>query len=303
MDGTAGAYVAHLFNGDHPYDLFGTKPGLLNYDFPNVEGKTVVIIDISFQREIMISLHEKAKWLICLDHHKTAEEQLSGLDFCYFDMSRSGVQMAWDFFFENVKRPKFIDYIGWRDLWKFDTPNTEEFSSGLFNKTSNYTTTQKFDLFDSLLSAEMYWDRGWVNTCNSNIDDTREYQNITNIGKLNIEINNKQVANACNYATLCRMPAINNCPEYTVWATDSRIAQDRSKVGNILSLREDCDFAATYSYSLKDDVWWISLRSNKSKTDVSVVASQYELGGGHACASGFTWRGNIRDLFIPIDDP
>jgi oligoribonuclease NrnB/cAMP/cGMP phosphodiesterase (DHH superfamily) len=56
-----------------------------------------------------------------LDHHKTAEAELSGLDFAHFDMERSGAGLAWDQYFGRLGglRPWLINYVEDRDLWRF----------------------------------------------------------------------------------------------------------------------------------------------------------------------------------------
>jgi hypothetical protein len=47
-----------------------------------------------------------------MDHHKSALEDLKGLSpNIYFDMERSGAQLAWNYFHPGVKPPKFIQYI------------------------------------------------------------------------------------------------------------------------------------------------------------------------------------------------
>lgn len=305
VDGTAAAFIVQVYNQEHPCEFFGTKPGLDNYDFPNVTGKNVIILDISFPRETMIDLHSKAKYLLCLDHHKSAEDQLSDLDFCIFDMKRSGAQLAWDHltpyvpaFDPKITRPDFIDFIGGRDLWDFSKPGTEEFCTGLFEISRGYDREKMFALLDLLLcqTGYMYRDGMWKP---SDIPAEAEstYAEIETTGRICSTMRNRAVEAACKSAVRCRMS-----DKYTVWAIDSWRAHDRSKAGNILAAREDCDFAVSHSYDLPNDAWWISMRSLKEKMDVSVVAREYPKGGGHPCASGFTWRGSLRDLLEPITD-
>ena len=58
-----------------------------------------IIVDFSLPRDLMILIANKAKSIIVLDHHKTAEENCKGLDFCNFDMNESGASLAWKYFF------------------------------------------------------------------------------------------------------------------------------------------------------------------------------------------------------------
>lgn len=277
MDGTAGAYVCKVHNNGHPCKYFGTKLGLESYDFPNVRNRNVCIVDISFTREIMIELYANSNYLICLDHHKTAKTQLQDLDFCIFDMKRSGAQLAWDTLLA-TRRPEFIDFIGGRDLWDFSKAGTNNFTTGLYKKLQDFELDEIFIIFDIL-----------ANNTDPAFNEVRD--EIMKYGKFYNAFKNEAVEYACKVATKCKMG------EHTIWATEC--ALDRSKAGNILAQRDDCEFAAIYRYNLKANEWYISLRSMDTKTDVSLVAQYYD-GGGHRNAAGFTWRNELHKLFMPI---
>lgn len=94
---------------------------------PKVEGKHVLMVDFSYPREDLIDMNEQAEELIVLDHHKTAEESLRGLDFCEFDMERAGCQMAWDWLYTKQDAPRrhwLVEHVADRDLWKLELPQT-----------------------------------------------------------------------------------------------------------------------------------------------------------------------------------
>jgi oligoribonuclease NrnB/cAMP/cGMP phosphodiesterase (DHH superfamily) len=78
------------------------------------------MIDFCLPREELLKLKAIASSLLVLDHHKTAMEDCGDLDFCIFDMTRSGAGLAWDFAYNNGKRednlPWLIKYIEYRDL-------------------------------------------------------------------------------------------------------------------------------------------------------------------------------------------
>lgn len=83
------------------------------YDgYPDVTGKDVLIADFSFKRPILLDMMKKAKSLRVLDHHSTAAEHLSGLDFCTFDMTKSGARLTWEFLFDELR-----DKIGNTSIW------------------------------------------------------------------------------------------------------------------------------------------------------------------------------------------
>ena len=61
--------------------------------------RTVFIVDFSYPRTILEEMEESAESLVVIDHHKTAEEDLRGLDYCHFDMTHSGAYLAWEYLF------------------------------------------------------------------------------------------------------------------------------------------------------------------------------------------------------------
>jgi uncharacterized protein len=118
---------------------YGTTP-------PDVTGKTVYILDFSYKRDVMKKIIEQAYQVIILDHHKSAEADLKGLDEEYpnvelvFDMERSGARITLDYF-DNGTLEKLasshmislVNYVQDRDLWKFELPHTKEFTVALFS--------------------------------------------------------------------------------------------------------------------------------------------------------------------------
>ena len=91
----------------------------------DVTDRDVILVDFSYKLDVLHELSFKAKSILILDHHKSAQEDLCGLEnvkeklgyygffnelgpYCYsqnkplvgalFDMDRSGAMLAWDFF-------------------------------------------------------------------------------------------------------------------------------------------------------------------------------------------------------------
>lgn len=100
------------------------------------------IIDFSYDRQVMVEM-SKLTDLKVIDHHKKAEAQCHGLDFCEFDMDRSGAGMAWDHFFPDQERPWLIDYIETRDIWTWKWPNAEPALAYLDTLPRNFQTYDK----------------------------------------------------------------------------------------------------------------------------------------------------------------
>lgn len=259
-----------------PY-MCGVSPGLDEYDFPDLTRKSVVIADVCFKSEILDDIRSKAKELIVLDHHKTSFEVMNTRSYCIYDENRSGCQLCWDYFFPRERRPRWLDLIGDRDLWKFRFPETRAFSSAIFHRYSNARIRD----MDEISRASI--------------------KDLVQFGMVCLEIDKKYIDIEVNKAKKCILTHPESGQTFRVWASTS--TKSRSEIGHILSSRTDCDFALIYSYSLEDDEWWFSLRSQSAeRADVGKIAQMYSEGGGHACASGFTWRGHIREILRVVEE-
>lgn len=115
---------------------------------PDVTDYDVVIADFSFSRSVMLDMAKKARSILCLDHHKSAENEIGDLPFCTFDMKRSGAGLAWDHFFPDVPRPALINYVEDRDLWNNALPHIEEVTAVI--QSTPYSTAAWTDLADRL---------------------------------------------------------------------------------------------------------------------------------------------------------
>ena len=85
---------------------------------PPVVGERVLILDFSFPKDRLLALAEEADELLLLDHHVSAQRVLGDLEFCRFDLERSGATLAWDHFHPGRPRPQLVSYIEDRDLWR-----------------------------------------------------------------------------------------------------------------------------------------------------------------------------------------
>jgi oligoribonuclease NrnB/cAMP/cGMP phosphodiesterase (DHH superfamily) len=136
-DGFGAAWVAHrVFGSDAKY-----KP--VQYGDPpprNVAGREVYILDFSYRRDVLLELKEQAGWLLVLDHHVTAQQDLEGLDFARFDLERSGATIAWRHFFPDDPCPWLLEYIEDKDLWRWQLDHSEEVSAGLQSYPRNFQT-------------------------------------------------------------------------------------------------------------------------------------------------------------------
>ena len=160
-DGFSAAWVAQKYFNEHEELLEQDAGGAIRgVDFhaaayetepPDVKGKDVFILDFSYPRKTLIKINLEAKSLLVLDHHMRAEINLKGLDFCVFDMKRSGAGMTWDHFFPGKPRPLMLNRIEDRDLWvfKFDDTKPAQAYAGIVPMT--------FEAWDKLMDDELFF--------------------------------------------------------------------------------------------------------------------------------------------------
>jgi oligoribonuclease NrnB/cAMP/cGMP phosphodiesterase (DHH superfamily) len=240
----------------------------------SLEELDVIIADFCYPRDQLLKLKSTARSLVVLDHHKTAEADCKGLDFCIFDMNRSGAGLAWDYFHPNTPRPLLIDLIEYRDLGHYWNNKVHEGKFLYIKELLSYV-----DSFDKNIQV-------WYNLLQRLEHPTLlneciiEGQAILRYQKSQIEY----LAKSYHYVDLfgVRYPAVNT-------------STYQSDVANHLAERHG-GVGATY-HILSNGMVKFSLRSSPSKfVDVSEIAKQFG-GGGHSMASGFTLS-SIADIKI-----
>lgn len=249
-DGFGAAWAVHRAIGDAAIYVpcsYGRPPP--NYSHVD----DIYIVDFSFPRETLIEIKNNSNKLVVLDHHKTAEEDLKGLDFCTFDMDRSGAGMAWDYFHPNKERPRLINHIEDRDLWRFSLEGSKEVHA--------YLCSKPFDFIE------------WANV---NYKLTYHCDSVYEAGETLLE--NKEI----EVEKICKKAWLRSIAGYEVPIVNTSVHW--SEVGHyLLDNYPDAKFAA--SFTVYEDVVMWSLRGSDG-FDVSAIAKAYG-GGGHAGAAGF----------------
>ena len=95
------------------------------------ERSEVYILDFAYTRAETEALRAKAASLRVIDHHRTAEEELKGLPYAFFDNTKSGAVLSWEFFHPGEPVPDILRYIMDRDLWQHALPRSREVFAGL----------------------------------------------------------------------------------------------------------------------------------------------------------------------------
>ena len=247
---------------------------------PDVTGRDVFIYDFSYKRPIMEKMAEQAKSILCFDHHKTAQDELEGIAWCVFDMSRSGCGILWDEwgakqadnmfrrigaqgqlwtgqleskemgFHGRPDRPAFLAYIEDRDLWNFKYQKSKEINAAI------YAAPMTMDGFDMLSRCTL--------------------EHLTQQGEVSLAVQAKLSESQANKAMEVLF-AGHRVP----FAMAPTMA---SETGHVLALGKP--FSITWSITDKQQIK-LELRSSKDGgLDVGQMARRMN-GGGHSNAAGF----------------
>jgi hypothetical protein len=272
-DGFGAAWsVRHALKNQQHINSLEFYPGVYQQEPPDVTGKVVVMVDFSYKRPVIERMAESAKSILILDHHKSAAEDLAGLQpppadlmdeglpckawlplqgvFAKFDLTKSGAVLAWEHF-NHAPMPKLLGHIQDRDLWRFDLPGTREIQANLFSYPYD------FEVWDQLMALpveQLRSDGAAIER--KHFKDIKEF---IGVAEMRAVIGGHDV------------PCLNTA---YFWSSDAGHAMSKGQ-----------PFAACWWDTPKGRVF--SLRSAEDGVDVSEIAKLYG-GGGHKNAAGFT---------------
>lgn len=293
-DGFGAAWAARKALGDIDFHagVYQDKP-------PDVKGRDVLLVDFSYKAEVLYEMSKAARTILILDHHKSAAEDLKRypppLDGPYdpntmeawarecnapscvhalFDMERSGAGITWDYFHDKP-RPRLIDHIEDRDLWRFKLPKTREIQAAVFSYPYD------FEVWDELMTTDL--DRLALE------GEAIERKHHKDIAEL-VQVVTRMMKIGGQVVPIANLP-------YTL----------TSDAGHLLCGEVQCPpgiggpttslypFAGCYWDTPEGRVF--SLRSREDGFDVGEIAQQYG-GGGHKHASGFRVPFDQLDQFV-----
>lgn len=215
-------------------------------------GATCTIVDFAYPRDVLLDLRDN--WglaeLTVIDHHKTAQEDLVGLDVAIFDMNKSGAMMAWEYWHPHDEPPMLVRYVEDRDLWRFELVDSREVSAALRMFPMDFET----------------WE-----------DLEENWTTLMTIGSNILAFTESQVEMMCKQARISLIGG-HEVPVVNATAFWSEIGE------YLLGKYPEYPFAASW-HMTKDGQFKWSLRSRRD-FDVSDVARQFG-GGGHPQAAGF----------------
>jgi len=234
-------------NADYYFMNYNDNP----WDLP-IEGNNVLVFDFSFKRHIMEAFKLKAHSFRVFDHHKTAMAECEGLDYCTFDLNKSGAMLAWDHFHPEQEPPDLVKYVQDYDLWTFKLEKSKEVNAAIM---SYEKTWENWDMLASRVqyAKNLMIELGEVALRKEKIADDIILEKATTM-----------------VVDGSRVPMVNTC-------LPGNSALDKLRTGH--------PFAAAY-YFKPNGAIKVSLRSTDAGRDVSEVAKKYG-GGGHRNAASF----------------
>jgi uncharacterized protein len=261
-DGTGAGYVAwkyltHKFP-TRQVTYYGAAAGSSP---PDVAGKNVLICDLSYRKQKLLTMIKEAKNLLVIDHHKSAELDLQDIDPKYkiFDMSHSGATLTWNYFYPDAPCPLLLRYIEDRDIWTKKLDHTDEFVSWFYMLPLDFEVYKQYAEDDDLLMM-----------------------GIKKKGFPYLELNNNYTNQAVTF-TVPKFSRIEDKYYFVAYVNSSVLKSD---IGNrIFDTFPNVDFTAVYSINDYNDTTSFSLRSTAKRADVSKIAFSLG-GGGHEAASG-----------------
>lgn len=233
---------------------------------PDVTDREVFIVDFSYKRDTLLGMAVDAEHITVIDHHKTAQEDLTNL--CvdnvsnvavHFDMSRSGAVLAWKHFRE-AEPPQLLLHIQDRDLWQFKLAFTREVLSAV----------------NSYEQSIVEWDAVMATP-------------VERLIPLGMAIERKYQMDLTSLEPLVQRGMIAGF-DVPVANVNDMFASDFGNRMLMLGIVEA--FSATYYDTPKGRKF--NLRSTDAGVDVSAIAKSFG-GGGHRNAAGFFIPRNYAD--------
>lgn len=225
---------------------------------------TVYFVDWTLQpQKLNFDLASKTN-LVIIDHHKTSLGLIESPIIGNVDTSLAACELVWKWFNPNCKTPKFITLLGTYDSWrKGDNWETEvlPFQWGM----RSYNTFPGEEIWDHLFEID--------HLC---FDITEEGHNILSYQKKMNEIimHNSFSFDFEGYKVLAIIGGGGNSQTFeSIW--------DNTKYDIMMSI---CN--------RKNELWSISMYTDKPGLDISTVAKKHG-GGGHAQACGF----QVQDIY------
>lgn len=254
LDGYGAAWSAWKSLGDRVH-YQAVRHQMPMPEFP--VGAVLYILDFCYPMEQLISAAQKARKIVVLDHHISAQKAFetyqgvipANLEM-HFNMQQSGCMLAWHYFQGDIAAPMILRHIEDHDLWRHQIRHTEEIVKALF-----LYRPISFAKFEQLQLDTLY----------------RE-------GKILLKQHRQMVKALLNSRHSIKLGDTLGLAVNAPGAFASELGQALAKLSGT--------FGLTYHYHGRRQCYECGLRSI-GEFDVSKLAVDFG-GGGHQNASGFS---------------
>ncbi len=260
----AGAIVRHKFGDDvilHQIDYGLPVP------WDKIEAaQTVILTDFSLPFAEMTRIQaSKGKKFIWIDHHISAMKEMDALPLEGIrTIEKSGCVLTWEYFFPDIALPAGVKFIGDRDIWKFEYPETHAYCEGLFS--------MEIDIHN-----DEFWQQLFA-------DDTALTQKIMTHGEILLDARLKSIHHRVKHYGF-----------ETTFEGYKTMAINMPSSGDVGHHINDLGYDVAYVYSeiMLDGQYVTKVTLYTQTVDVSVLAKAHG-GGGHKGAAGFQFirKGN-----------
>ena len=257
-DGYASALTLYRKFGDKAKYIpvqYGRSLPKLTYG-PNTE---VYIVDFSYSRAVLEELKSKVKTLLVIDHHDTAKEELAGLDYAIFDLSKSGARLTWEYFNPGKEMPVVMELVEDRDMWIRSSDETDYFEAGM--KASPRYQSLK------------YW--------NEVLENHDELQRVLDLGKILEEEVRKTVSDFVARKRYRVIPFYFNGRRYRAAIYNATTLISRLATGVYSTSGDSIELTISYFTTHEGEVVFSFRAPKDNDVDVSAIAKHYG-GGGRA---------------------
>lgn len=278
LDGWMSAAVVKLWHDENP-DKAVSKDELImiGYDYGNplpaiLADKQVIMVDISFPKEIMLELYRN-NHLIWIDHHISAIKDNTEINVNKViyngltDTKFAACELTWKYFFPDEPMPEVVRLLGRYDCFGHKGTSEEQ-------KVLEFQYGARANMFD-------------VDTC---------YRVLTNwTPQLEHSI---QVAGYEIYNYLCAEAEADYKNVFPITLSGYNVAVLNKQRFNPINFgidyhKDGYDAFLCFHYANKK--WNFSLYNDNGKVDCSVICKEFG-GGGHAGAAGFVAE-NMDSIF------
>ncbi|MDZ4853537.1 MAG: phosphoesterase [Nitrospirota bacterium] len=105
--------------------------------------RRVVIVDFSYDRATIERMAREAARMAVLDHHVTAQQALGDLPYVFFDQTKSGAVLSWEWA-HRAPAPWLLQYVQDKDLRRWQLSDSREINAAIESHPFDFALWEQF---------------------------------------------------------------------------------------------------------------------------------------------------------------